>query len=80
MCSRNASPVRGLFCFTAVSVSINSSSLAFASSNLQNSFSLEVVLSQDVVHAPCPYQFLVCVGHKKVATATLEQAGVEVVC
>jgi hypothetical protein len=47
------------------------------SQRLRNSFSLEVVLSQDVVHAFCPDQFHLCVDHKKVATAALVQAGVE---
>ncbi len=33
--------------------------------------------SQDIVHAPCPDQFCLRVGHEKVATATLVQAGVD---
>jgi hypothetical protein len=44
---------------------------------LQNSFSLEVVLLQDVVHAPRPDQFCLRVGLKKVTTAALVQAGID---
>ncbi len=45
--------------------------------SLQNSFSLEVVPSQDVVHEFRPDHFSLSVSHKIVATAALVQEGVE---
>ena len=44
---------------------------------LRESLSLEVVPSQDVVHAPRPDQFLLRVGHEEVAPTALVQAGVD---
>jgi hypothetical protein len=41
------------------------------------SLSLEVVLSQVVVHAPRPDQFRLRVGHEKFAMAALIQVGVD---
>ncbi len=66
--SRNAITIGGLFCFTAVRFSINSSSLAFTGRTYK--------ISQDIVHVFRPDQFRLCVDHKKVATAALVQAGV----
>jgi hypothetical protein len=51
--------------------------------NYKIHFSLEVVQSQDIVHVPCPDQFRLRVGYKKVAAAAVVQANVEepqVVC